>query len=127
MKRSQLIWAIGFIALQLGAAGHAAAQDELANLPDPTRPSLPAGASRGHAAAADKLAGLKLESTIVSGHRRLAIINGEILSVGDFIYGARIRLITPYRVLLEHDGRLLTLKLVTDNLTRPRGLQEAAR
>ena len=127
MKRSQIVWVFGILALQLGGAKLALAQDELANLPDPTRPSTAAGASRGHTSAADKIARLRLESTLVSGDRRLAIINGEILAVGDIISGARIKVISPYLVILEHEGRLVTLRLVNDNLTRRRGLQEAAR
>ena len=127
MKHNHLVWGIWILALQLSTANLALAQDELANLPDPTRPSPAAGASRGHASAVDKLASLRLESTLVSGDRRLAIINGKILGIGDLIYGASIKIITPYLVILERQGRIVTLKLVKDKLTRRRGLQEAAR
>lgn len=126
MKSNCLVAALGVLVLQLGVADHASAHDELANLPDPTRPSRPAGA-HGPGAAGGKLPQLRLESTVVSGHRRLAVINGKIFAVGDAIDGARIKLITPYLVMLEHHGRLVILKLVEANLTRPRGLQEAVR
>ena len=68
----------------------------------------------------NKTVKLTLESTIVSGERRLAIINGKTLGVGALIEGARIKDIAPYQVRLERNGRIVTLKLVADNFIRPR-------
>jgi MSHA biogenesis protein MshK len=128
MKAKQPLWRVWILAMNLVAAGHAFAQDELADLPDPTRPSTLEGTGRGAAAApANQTARLTLESTIVSGDRRLAIINGKTLAVGAFINGARIKDIAPYRVELEQGGRLVTLKLVEDSPTRRHEQKEAAR
>ena len=126
MKAKQSTRRIWVLAASLIAASPAFAQDELADLPDPTRPSTQEGGG-GAAVASNPSARLTLESTIVSGERRLAIINGETLAVGASINGARIKGITPYKVELEEGGRLVTLKLVEGNLTRRHEQKEAAR
>ena len=127
MKHSHFIWSIWILVMHLGIAELAMAQDALANLPDPTRPSAAADAGRRHANPENQISHLRLESTIISGHRRLAIINGKVLAIGDRIHGARIKDITAYKVVLELKGRLVSLTLVEDNFTRRRDMKEAAR
>ena len=117
MMNRQLAWRITVLWLSLITTGFAAAQDQFADLPDPTRPTSPWGTAIG---TVNKTVKLTLESTIVSGERRLAIINGKTLGVGALIEGARIKDIAPYQVQLERNGRIVTLKLVADNFIRPR-------
>lgn len=127
MKHSHFIWGIWILVMHLGIAELAMAQDALANLPDPTRPSAAADTGRRHANPENQISSLRLESTLISDHRRLAIINGKVLAIGDLIKGARIKDITAYKVVLEMKGRLVSLKLVEDKFTRRRNIQEAAK
>lgn len=120
MMGSKATWRAWLPVAGLFATCIAFAQDELANLPDPTRPISSWGG------AVNVTTHLRLESTIVSGDRRLAIINGESLGVGARIHGARIKDISAYQVELEDDGRLVTLKLVKGDLTRPHAQEETA-
>lgn len=121
MMGGKLTWRAWLPVASLFVACLACAQDELANLPDPTRPIISWGGR-----AASNTSRLRLESTIVSGERRLATINGKTLAVGARINGARIRDITPYKVELDDNGRLVTLKLVKGNLTRHHEREEVA-
>ena len=111
---------MGICAALLCMAGNAFAQDEWANLPDPTRPSNPWAAVKATVAKTKRSANLSLESTIVSRDRRLAIINGKTLGIGDLIDGARITNITPYKVVLHKSGRIVSLVLVSDKLIKSR-------
>lgn len=54
-----------------------------AELPDPTRPFTVT-------AAADAAPGLRLEAVMRSGDKHLAIVNGELVRVGDRIAGTTI-------------------------------------
>lgn len=85
-------------------------------LRDPTRPPdlRPA---RAPASKADSR--LRLSSTLVSGERRTAIINGRIVAVGDRIQGARLLSIEPGRVRLRRQGREITLRLLAQNVKKP--------
>lgn len=89
------------------AGGPAAAGDPLAGLPDPTRPT-PATPAPGPATE-DKTV---LQSTLISPHRRLAIINGRRYRPGDALDGARIVAIRPYEVVLQDAGGRRLLRLV---------------
>lgn len=88
------------LALVLYAAGAAGA-----SLSDPTRP----WARQPAAEAAE--AGFVLQSTLVSPGRRVAVIDGRRLRVGDRHRGAVVTAITPYEVRLNNDGRELRLRL----------------
>ena len=54
-----------------------------------------------------------LQSTLVAADRRLAVINGETVGVGDTIRGARVLQITPYAVRLQTAGGTIELTLTT--------------
>ena len=76
---------------------------------DPTRP--PAAPAITHSAGASEPAPrLRLESTLVSSFRRIAIINGERVREGQLIAGARVESIDMNEVVLRADGRELVLK-----------------
>lgn len=76
------------------------------SLRDPTLPG------KGHAVAAQSsqvhAQTMVLNSIVSSGNTAYAVINNQILSVGDPIQGVRILNITPASVSLS-DGRKLTL------------------
>ena len=94
-----LLPCLSFVVVLISA--HAEAQR------DPTRPSGHAGVS--DAAAANK--GLSLESILVSGERKVAVINGAVVQQGDTVGMARVISIGRERVRVVQDGRSLDLSL----------------
>ena len=79
---------------------------------DPTRP-----ASHGQAAAAhagESRRGWTLDSTLVAPDRRVAVINGKRVSEGESVDGARVIEIRKLDVLIQADGRRMTLQLLPD-------------
>jgi hypothetical protein len=85
----------------------ARAADVFDGLPDPTRPS--GWSDNGGAPARE---GLVLQSTTVSPRQRVAVINGQRLSVGDAIQGASVTDIQPFQATLRRAGREITLRLM---------------
>jgi len=53
----------------------------------------------------------QLQSVLLSSQRRIAIINGERVSVGDAVDGAMVRAIDAGRVVLDHNGETLSLSI----------------
>jgi len=80
--------------------------DPFANLPDPTRPS---GWQDGIGSTANQ--GLVLQGTTVYASRRVAVISGQRLVVGDRVQGATVTEIQPFQVMLQRGGRDITLRL----------------
>jgi MSHA biogenesis protein MshK len=78
------------------------------NLPDPTRP--PEGFDRG-TPSAEAASGPMLQSTLISGSRREAIINGETLRVGDKFRNAEVAEIREGEVVLKEGKEKQTLRL----------------
>jgi len=98
--------------LALGAAPALAGEA----LDDPTRPShLPAPAVAGTTATP----GWRVDSIIVSPARRLAVINGRSVGVGERVGGARVLEILPYEVRLEYNGEVRHISLVPTRVKRP--------
>ena len=79
-----------------------------AQLNDPMRP---AQAPRAATTASADAPSWRLDSIIVSGDRRLAVINGQSVSEGDRLGQARIKRIEATRVSLQvgQQSRVLTL------------------
>ncbi len=92
------IIAIGLFASLLMIAP-ASADDALAGLVDPTRPG------------GERQAGLVLQSTLVSPERKLAVINGRLVSVGEKLGHAVVTDITSHEVVLNNAGRETRLRL----------------
>ena len=90
--------------LLLNSHGAWAATSPMAGLPDPTRPDGSHG-GRHHGAA------LVLQSTLVSGGRKSAVINGRLATIGSYIHGARVLEIRPDQVIVQRDARRITLHL----------------
>jgi hypothetical protein len=78
-----------------------------AELADPMRPASFAGRS-----AAVPAGGLRLESTLVSPQRKLAIISGRMYAVGDSLDGAVIADIETYAVVMKRGDRVTELRLL---------------
>lgn len=104
--RRRITLSAGILAPWLFMQG-AGAQDFLAGLPDPTRPSAP-----GERVRAEIRDGMILQATSVSRDSRKAVINGKTLSEGDKIEGARLVAINPYEVTLSQSGREISLRLM---------------
>jgi len=81
--------------------------------PDPMRPAtmsdapLQAGKSK-----TDSKQYYALYSTLVSQGRRLAIINGRSVAVGDVVSGAKVKEIKPRLVRLNKNGKEFTIGLI---------------
>lgn len=76
---------------------------------DPTQPM-------GHVvtphAAPSRPSGPVLQSTLVSPQRRLAVISGKQVRVGDTVNGAVVTEISQYEVRIRQGGRETTLRLL---------------
>ncbi|NOX57832.1 MAG: general secretion pathway protein GspB [Planctomycetes bacterium] len=55
----------------------------------------------------------RLEGVMLGGRRRLAVVNGAIVGVGDEVDGATVRAITSNTVALEIDGRVRRIPIRT--------------
>ncbi len=88
---------------------------QAAALQDPTRPTQTALYLSPSAplASADKWT---LNSTLVANDRRVAVINGNHVSEGESIGGARVLKIRKTDVLIQAPGRRITLQLIPDTL-----------
>lgn len=92
------------VAACLLAAAPAAAQ-----LADPTRPPAATHAS-GEAPAAAPAA--RLQSVLIAPGRRLAVIDGRTVKVGETVGGAKVVAISQAEVTLEKGAERETLKLL---------------
>ena len=92
-----------------------------ASLPDPTRPPArsnePKQVQDVHPAAPN----WTVDSILISGSRRLAIVNGRVTRVGETVSGARIAAITPREVLLEYQGREFRVRIVPGDISSRTG------
>jgi MSHA biogenesis protein MshK len=77
------------------------------NLPDPTRPPTGLGAYPNGAPDA----GPVLQSVLISATRRIAIISGKTVKIGDKYGDAQVLSITPNEVVLRSGKDKQTLKL----------------
>ena len=77
---------------------------------DPTQPVGTALATARAAPAAPT--GPVLQSTLVSPQRRLAVISGKQVRVGDKVNGAEVTDILPYEVRMKQGGRETILRLL---------------
>lgn len=87
-----------------------------AELPDPTRPPLSSGAVVHRKGPPRKW---QLTSLLISPERKVAVINGQVVRVGDSINGARLVSIEPGRALLQHAGQNIRLELIAGSVRQP--------
>lgn len=80
---------------------------------DPTRPT-----TRHKTTTSDNVGAVvrswKLESTLVAPDRRVAVINGKLVSEGESVDGARVIEIRKLDVLVQTPTRRMTLQLLPD-------------
>lgn len=91
----------------------AAVSADATELADPMRPALGLAAPVAEQPV-EKINGWRLSSTLVASGRRVAVVNGRVVGVGDRIDGARVVAIQAREVLLTNDGSRITLRLVGD-------------
>lgn len=82
-----------------------------AQISDPTRPPSAAelAAWRGQPDAAATR--WHLQSVLISGRRRIAIINGKRATVGEQVEGALVRAIEPTHAIIETESETLRLSM----------------
>jgi sRNA-binding protein len=102
--------AVGLIALAARAAGGAA------TLSDPTRPYSTA---RHEPRQTQPAGSYVLNSTLVSPHRRVAVINGLHVTEGETVGDATVLEIHKQDVLLQSPNRRITLQLLPDIVRKP--------
>ena len=78
---------------------------------DPTQP-VGSVTTTARAAGPAAPAGPVLQSTLVSPQRRVAVISGKQVRVGDKVNGAVVTEISPYEVRMKQGGRETTLRLL---------------
>ena len=98
----------------------AAAPGLLAQLADPTRPPS-AGAAMPQGAQDDAPAGRQLQSVLLSGGRKLAVIDGRMVPLGGMIGEARVVRISETEVVLKSGQETETLKLYPGVEKKPAG------
>ncbi len=84
-------------------------------LSDPTRPANTDKAGSGRKVIPDTRSWV-LSSTLVAPQRRVAVINGRLVSEGELVDGARVIEIRKLKVLIQVPGRRITLQLLPDTL-----------
>lgn len=89
---------------------------------DPTQPADFVRARSSRAAPNDPPAPV-LQSTLVSPERRLAVISGKRLRIGDRFNGAVITEISQYQVRMKKGGRVTTLRLLPQFTKEPEHVQ----
>jgi hypothetical protein len=87
-------------------AAHAQSPNRAQSLSDPTAP-----VTRGGPAGQRAQRHWQLQSTLVGAERRVAVINGAVVTEGDTVDGAFVHTIDYTTVLLEANGRPLRLRL----------------
>ncbi len=92
-------------------------------LPDPTKPAIGVIQPLG---GADNPGGPHLQSILISPKRKLAVINGQTLHVGDTFGNAVVVKISAQEVVLKSGGELQVLKLFPDVEKRKSSAGKAA-
>lgn len=80
-----------------------------AGLGDPTRPSYALPVSEGVVASAE----LRVSAVFISGDRRIAVINGQRLRVGESVGGATISEIASNKVSFVRGDRTFSVPLLS--------------
>ncbi len=61
---------------------------------------------------------LTLQSTLISEDSSYAIINGKQIAIGGRIEGAKLLSINPFDVVVEQNGKTITLELLSTDVMR---------
>jgi MSHA biogenesis protein MshK len=88
------------------------AQLVAAPLEDPTRPPDFIGGVNGNGSQQGQVPSWEVSSILISGDRRLAVVNGETVRQGDQVGNARVIRISPTAVTLRTSIETFTVKLL---------------
>jgi MSHA biogenesis protein MshK len=108
------LYCVLVLGLGLASALPARAADVFDGLPDPTRPA----SALGGGGVTTGVHGLVLQSVLIAPQRRLAVINGHTLAVGERIGDATVADIQPHEVVVKRASGALTLRLVPRYVSR---------
>jgi MSHA biogenesis protein MshK len=113
------LWALSLAGAGMlcGSAATARAADPFAGLPDPTRPSYAQGEG-GADGVSTAVHGLTLQSILIGPQRRLAVINGQRVAIGERVGDATVAAIRADAVVVRRAGGELTLRLVPRYVSR---------
>lgn len=90
-----------------------------AQLADPTRPAALGALEQGAPAAASAPPS-RLQSVLISPGRRVAVIDGRMVSLGDRVGDSKLIAVAPTEVVLERGARRETLKLLPSGVEKKR-------
>lgn len=93
------------------------------DLPDPTKP---AAAVTQNVDSQESTGGLQLQSVLISPRRKLAVINGQTLHVGEKLGNAVLVKISEHEVVLKSGSETQVLKLFPDVEKRKSSAGKAA-
>jgi len=108
-ERMSLMASATILPLALSLAAQAA--DPQAPLTDPTRPPTVAPGARDGSAPAASAGAPRLQSILISPHRRLAVIDGRTVALGGKVDQATLVQIAETYVTLRQGTELRTLEL----------------
>lgn len=97
------------------------------NLPDPTRPPATAADSSTQQGNSMPIAGPELQSVLISPRRKVAIISGQSVMLGEKFGDARVIRITENEVVLRDGQNVQVLKLFPGIQKKIRPGQRAGR
>lgn len=109
------------VALVMWLAGFLYLVPAQAELRDPTRP--PGYAAAAAVGAVMPSRSWELTSVLISGMRKVAVLNGRSVREGDAIGDAMVVKILPTAVRLSEKGRVFTVSLVSAGAKQPAGSQ----
>ena len=115
MRVMHSLYYVLMMGLVLASALPARAADLFDGLPDPTRPASVPGAGES---APRAVHGLVLQSVLIAPQRRLAVINGRTLAVGESVDGVTVVDIQAHEVVVKRASGELTLRLVPRYVSR---------
>lgn len=102
-----------------GATLLAAEEDGSATVHDPMQPSWLRGTSEARRQAARPVRQrYAVDTIVVSPERRIAVINGQSVKVGDRVDGAKVMRIDPDAVTLDRNGSRITVSLAVSDIKK---------
>lgn len=108
----RLSWIALLTMLLMGVPAFALAQGELH---DPTRPPTQAEIEAwfGNGPESRQSSPFRLQSVLLAPDRRIAVIDGQRLRLGETLKDAQVKAIEPGRVVLERNGERIELTIET--------------
>ena len=95
-----------------------AADDAAAAVHDPMQPTWLRGSDERSKPERSPTQRFSVDTIVVSPERRVAIINGRSVGVGEWVHGAKVLRINPDAVTLELDGARFTIALAISDIKK---------